>query len=98
MSAYRHVDCHGAEQPDNYIETSQSTVSGVHVRAGELHVSGDQRPTTMCNNCSPEEQSEKSWRHNDCLDEEENSQLLDRHTGQYGLEGPIDEEAEKLSR
>ena len=40
---------------------------------------------------APEEEGDEGWRHNDCLDQEEKSQLLDGHEGQDGLEDPVDE-------
>lgn len=73
MSAYRHIDGHGAEQPDDDIEAGKSAVCRVHVGASELHVPSDQGPAAMCNNGGPEEQSEKGRRYNDGLDKKENS-------------------------
>ena len=52
----------------------------------------------MCHYSSPKEQSKECRRHNDSFDKEEDPELLDRHTSQYRLKDPVDEEAEQACR
>jgi len=51
--------------------------------------------TTMRDNGSPKKECKECWGNDYSLDEEEDPKLLDRHTGKYGLDYPIEEEAKE---
>lgn len=61
-------------------------------------MSSDERPSTVGDNRSPEEQGEKGGRYDDSLDQEQNPELLDAHASQDGLEDPVDEEGQQTCR
>lgn len=50
-----------------------------------------ERAAAFGDDYAPEEQSEKCWRDDDTLDQEQKSEFLDGHQSQDGLEDPIDE-------
>ena len=49
-------------------------------------------------NSGPQEQGQERWWDDNGFDKKEDAKFLDAHTGEHGLEDPVDEEAEKPSR
>jgi hypothetical protein len=57
----------------------------------------DERPTTLCDNGSPEEEGEEGRGYDDSLDKEENSKFLDWHESQTSLDEPVQKDTEQTS-
>lgn len=87
----RKVHRHGGEETNDSIQAGQRRVRGVHVRRGYMRVPCDEGTSTMCDNRSPEKESQKGWRYNDTFDQEEDAELLDGHACENRLEDPINE-------
>ena len=52
----------------------------------------------MGNYGGPEEQRQKGWWHDDRFHQEQDTELLDRHSCEQSLEHPVDKEAEESCR
>jgi hypothetical protein len=60
-----------------------------------MKVSCDQWSTAMGDNCRPQEQGEEGRRHDNGLEKEQNSKVLNSHAGQSRLEDPVEEEGQQ---
>ena len=93
---YGHIDRHRAKKAYYHVQARKSAICSVHESACHLSLPSYQRPSTLCDNHSPEKQCQESWGHDDCLDQKQNAKFGDRHCGKYGLDHPVQEEAQQL--
>lgn len=85
------VDGHAAEQTDDDIQGCESGIGRVHIGRSDLYMTCHERAAAFGDNHAPEEQGEKCRWYDDTLDQEQESEFLDGHQSQDGLEDPIDE-------